>query len=187
MEKIIPTILGALLPFILTYISKLNKSSIRRNMMEDAQKKIDFINNYFEVSKKFLSDDDLSTLKNQLSNEINEVKNKIIALDRKEEITGYQKLNTVQKVFITFRPLSTFGWIWAILFYIFFILDLFLALGLFVDEHDNFTFNAPLYHFNDPDLVTGLVIFIILLLPPFIKPASETIKSPLFKYATPVG
>lgn len=162
MEKIIPTLIAALLPFIATYFSKLNKNNIRKNRMEEAQKRIDFINSYFEVSSKILSENDLINLKRRLTNELNEIRNKIRLLDKKEEFVGYQKLNTVQKVFITFKPLSTMGWLWAILFYIFFILNLFLVLGLFVDENNNFAANAPLYHFNDPDLVTGLVIIIIL-------------------------
>ena len=162
MEKIITTLVAALLPFIATYFSKLNKNNMRKNLMEDAQKRIDFINSYFDVSNKLLSGTDLITLKNTLSNELNEIRVRVRLLDKKEQYIGYQKLTTTQKVFITFKPLSTMGWIWAILFYLFFILDLFLALGLFVDENENFAFNAPLYHFSDPNLVVSLAIVYLL-------------------------
>ena len=162
MEKIITTLVAALLPFIATYFSKLNKNNIRKNAMEDAQKRIDFINSYFDVSNKLLSETDLITLKNTLSNELNEIMTRVRILDKKEQYIGYQKLTTTQKVFITFKPLSTFGWIWGILFYIFFVLDLFLTLALFVDENENFSFNAPLYHFNNPELVVSLIIVMVI-------------------------
>ena len=84
MEKILPSILAALIPFIATYLSKLNKASVRKNLMEDAQKKIDFLDKYFQVSSKFLHETEIESLKLQLSAEIQEVKSQVSSLDKQE-------------------------------------------------------------------------------------------------------
>jgi hypothetical protein len=110
MEKIIPSILAAFLPLLGAWFSKKSKDNIRKSVLEDAQKKIDFLNNYFEVQEKLKTENEIDELKVQLSGELVEVKNKISLLDRKEEQTGYQKLGVIQKLFLTFIPASAIGW-----------------------------------------------------------------------------
>jgi len=162
MEKIIPSILAALIPFIATYLSKLNKASVHKNLMEDAQKKIDFLDKYFQVSTKFLPETEIESLKLQLSAEMQEVKNQVSSLDRKEDLTDYQRLTVIQKAFLTFSPVSVLGWLWAILFYINLVFMVFLFWGLSLDEASNFSTETFIQGLQDG---TSIFIFGFLLIP----------------------
>lgn len=162
MEKIIPSILAALIPFIATYLSKLNKASVHKNLMEDAQKKIDFLDKYFQVSSKFLAESEIESLKLQLSAEMQEVKNQVSSLDRKEDLTDYQRLTVIQKAFLTFSPVSVLGWLWAILFYINLVFMVFLFWGLSLDEASNFSTETFIQGLQDG---TSIFIFGFLLIP----------------------
>lgn len=138
-EKIIPSILAALIPFIATYLSKKSKENVRKNLLEDAQKKIDFLDKYFQVSSKFLADTEIETLKLQLSAEIQEVKSEVNSLDKQENLSDYQRLTIVQKVFLTFSPASGLGWLWAVLFYISLVIFVFLLWGSSLNEAGEFS------------------------------------------------
>ena len=139
MEKIIPSILAALIPFLATYLSKISKANIRKNLLEDAQKKIDFLDKYFQVSSKFLNETEIESLKLQLSTEMQEVKNQVSSLDRQENLTDYQRLTIVQKVFLTFSPASVLGWLWAVLFYLNLVVIVFLFWGSSLNEAGEFS------------------------------------------------
>lgn len=162
MEKIIPSILAALIPFIATYLSKLNKASVRKNLLEDAQKKIDFLDKYFQVSSKFLPETEIESLKLQLSAEIQEVKNQVSSLDKQENLSDYQRLSIVQKVFLTFSPASVLGWLWAVLFYLNLAFTVFLFWGFSLDEASNFSTETFVESIQDG---TSIFIFGFLILP----------------------
>lgn len=162
MEKILPSILAALIPFIATYLSKISKANVRKNLMEDAQKKIDFLDKYFLVSSKFLPESEIESLKLQLSDEMFEVKNKVSSLDKKEDITDYQRLSVIQKVFLTFSPASVLGWLWAILFYIDLVFAVFLFWGFSLDEASNISTQTISRDFKDG---TTIFVFGFLMIP----------------------
>lgn len=164
MEKIITSIFLALLPLIATYLGRLNKDSLRKNMIDDAQKRIDFLKNYFQTISTLIPENEIQHLKVQLSNELNEIRNEVSSLDRKPLPGEPQKLGTVKSLFLTFKPLSALGLFWAILFYFLFIVLAFLFLGLFLDESSNFTFQALTKNLQDTDLMTGVVMLIVFLL-----------------------
>lgn len=164
MEKIIPSILAAFLPLLVAWFSKKSKDNIRKSVLEDAQKKIDFLNNYFEVQKKLKTENEIDELKVQLSGELVEVKNKISLLDRKEEQTGYQKLGVIQKLFLTFIPASAIGWLWSILFYIDLFFVFFFFLGSCLDDLGNFSAEVLLKNMQDTDTILGMGFFLLILL-----------------------
>lgn len=166
MEKIIPSILAALIPFIATYLSKISKANVRKNLLEDAQKKIDFLDKYFLVSVKFLPESEIDSLKLQLSAEMQEVKNQVSSLDKQENLSDYQRLSIVQKVFLTFSPASILGWLWAVLFYITLVFTVFLFWGFSLDEASNFSTETFLQSIQDGTsiFVFGFLILILLLI-----------------------
>ena len=162
MEKILPSILAALIPFIATYLSKISKANVRKNLLEDAQKKIDFLDKYFQVSAKFLPDNEIDSLKIQLSAEIREVKNQVNSLDKQENLSDYQRLSIVQKVFLTFSPVSVMGWLWAVLFYLNLFFVVFLFWGFSLDEASNFSTETFVESIKDG---TSIFVFGFLLIP----------------------
>jgi len=162
MEKIIPSILAALIPFLATYLSKISKANVRKNLLEDAQKKIDFLDKYFQVSAKFLPEPEIETLKLQLSAEMQEVKNQVSSLDKHENLSDYQRLSIVQKVFLTFSPVSVLGWLWAVLFYITLVFTVFLFWGFSLDEASNFSTETFMQSIQDG---TSIFVFGFLLIP----------------------
>jgi len=165
MEKIIPSILAALIPFIATYLSKISKANVRKNLLEDAQKKIDFLDKYFQVSAKFLPESEIDSLKIQLSAEMQEVKNQVSSLDKQENLSDYQRLTVVQKVFLTFSPASVLGWLWAVLFYILLVFTVFLFWGFSLDEASNFSTETFVQSIQDGTsiFVFGFLMIILLL------------------------
>lgn len=164
MDKIIPSILAAFIPLIVAWFSKKNKDNVRKGLLDEAQKKIDFLNNYFEVQKKLKADSEIEALKNQLSNELFEVKNKISLLDKHEEKTGYQKLGVIQKLFLTFVPASAVGWLWSILFYIDLVFVFFFFIGSCIDDLGNFSTEVLQKSLQDTDSILGLGFFLTILL-----------------------
>lgn len=164
MDKIIPSILAALIPFLATYLSKISKANIRKNLLEDAQKKIDFLDKYFQVSSKFLAEGEIESLKLQLSAEMQEVKNKVSSLDKQENLTDYQRLTIVQKVFLTFSPASVMGWLWAVIFYITLAFTVFLFWGFSLDEASNFSTETLTQSIQDGTSIFVFGFLIILLL-----------------------
>lgn len=161
MEKFLSSVLAVLLPFIATYFSKKNKATIRKNLIDEAQNKVNFINSYFEVLNKLLPAAEIELLKQQLSKELHELKVEMSSLDKVETTTRYQRLGTIQKIFLTFIPLSWLGWLLALLFYICLFIILFGGMGIFLDDKGNFTVEALS---QNEDLIIGLIIFIIMLL-----------------------
>lgn len=128
------------------------------------KKKIDFLNNYFEVQKKLKAENEIEELKNQLSNELYEVKNKISLLEKHEEQSGYQKLGVIQKMFLTFSPATAIGWLWSILFYIDLVFVFFFFIGSCIDELGNFSTEVLQKNLQDTDSILGLGFFLIILL-----------------------
>jgi hypothetical protein len=161
MEKIITSILGAFLPFIVTYLSTRNKANVRKNLIDEAQKKVSFIDSYYNVMTKLLPETEIKTLKDQLSEELGDVKNDISLLHQSDKETGFHKLHTIQQVFLTFKPLSFIGWICVLLFYIDLIFICFGFIGVLMDEQGNFSIDALA---KNSDAIIGMVVFVIILI-----------------------
>lgn len=163
LEKIVTSILAAFLPFIVTYLSNKNKASTRKRLIEEAQKKVEFLDKYYEVSKKLLNEPETSDLKNLLAGEILEVKNNLAAFERTDTKSDYQKLSTVQKIFLTFKPASIMGWVWTVLFFFNLTFLSFGILGFFVDAEGNFSSDAFAINSQDTDTLIGIGFFIFSL------------------------
>jgi hypothetical protein len=165
MEKIITSILAALSPILFSYIfkniEKRNKLNVRKNDLDEAQKRLDFIQSYFNVQTGFGSNEQTEELKIQLYREAEQIKQKIDGIyHSNEELMPYGKLYTFQKVFLTFRPISFWGWLWHILFYLGLVFLSFLTLGYFMDESGNVVSGAFAKNIQDVDLVIGSLFFI---------------------------
>jgi hypothetical protein len=161
MEKIITSIIGAFIPFIITFLSARNKANVRKNMIDEAQKKISFIDSYYNVMTKLLPETEIKSLKDQLSEELSDVKNDISLLHQSDKETGFHKLHTIQQVFLTFKPLSLVGWICVLLFYIDLIFICFGFIGVLMDEQGNFSIDALT---KNSDAIIGMVVFVIILI-----------------------
>lgn len=161
MEQIISTLIAVFIPIFITYINKRNKDIIRRQAVEEALKKIEFLDKYFDVSLKILPPEELQIQKQQLAEELLELKSNV---KKQQKETGFGRLGTIQKLFLTFKPLSVMGWIWTILFYISFIIVIFGFVGMFVDENENFNTQQFYISLHDTDLIVGFMLFILLLL-----------------------
>lgn len=164
MEKILSSIVAALIPFVITFISKRNKDYIRKNVLEEAQNHVNFISNYYDVSKKIIDDKAIDGLRLQLSNELRTIKEKVNLSVLDSHLNHHEKVSSFQKVFLTFKPVSTSGWLWTILFYLNFILVVFAFLGFFANEQNDFTTAQFHKSMQDNNLLFGMAVFILTLI-----------------------
>ena len=160
-DKITGTAIAALSPILFSYIFKhfddRNKTNIRKNTLDEADKRIDLLNKYFSVQNSFLNQEEMENLKEHVATELREIKKKIDETYKDLPQTKYDKLNGVEKVFLTFKPHSVMGWIWQGAFIINAIFFTFLVLGLFVDAAGNFSKYAFADNMKNSDLVLGTV------------------------------
>jgi hypothetical protein len=126
-------IFTALLPLIINYFGKKSKDTARKNLLDESQELITFINNYYESLKKFLPDAELEVYKSKLAAELLDLKTKINVVNERHANTTSGAHFTFQKIFLTFRPLTFMGWIWAIFFYVDLCILLISLLGAAVD------------------------------------------------------
>lgn len=168
MEKIILSIATALSPILLSSIFKIfenkNANSIRLRKLDEAQKRIDLLNNYYQAQSNFLEGDKLAGLKEELSEEAAQIRNSIVDTYDEEERNVNGKLNNFQKVFLTFKPLSFTGWIWHLAYYFNLIFICFLFLGYFIDGEGNISVDGFITNSKDSELLLGTGIFILMLL-----------------------
>lgn len=167
-KEVITSLIGActaLTPLMINYFGKKSKDAARKNLFDESQARITFINNYYDSLHRFLPDAELEVLKAKLAAELFEIKNKINeANEKRVNITSGAHF-TFQKIFLTFRPLTFMGWIWALLFY----LDLFfffvLLFGAAINENNEFS-GAQLYKsiFEEEGGLTAVTIIVITIL-----------------------
>ncbi len=164
MEKIIASILAALSPIFFSFVFKnlenRNKTSIRKNNLDEAQKRIDFLKSYYLVQNDFIEMEASNQLKQKLSVEIQEVKAGIDELYRKQEVR-VGKLFLFQRILLTYKPLSVWGWIWHICFYLNLIFLFFLGIGIVTDDNGNYSRQAFSDNMANAELVLGSILFIL--------------------------
>lgn len=168
-EKIFASILSAFSPILFSYLFKVvenrRQTSVRLQTLDEAQKRISFINAYFQTQSALGEINDLNLLKSKLAAEALAIKAEIESVYNIGINKVTKGLNKIQKLFLTFRPLSGLGWLWHILFYLTLTTTSFALLGMFIDENTNeYTQDALLKNLNDTDLLLGLLVFIALLL-----------------------
>jgi hypothetical protein len=169
MEKVITSILAALSPILFSYIFKnienRNKSNVRKSELDEAQKRLDFLHSYFNVQTGFGQDGQSALLKEQLYKEVEGIKAKIDNIyTAHEETTPYSRLYTFQKIFLTFKPLTFWGWLWHVIFYLGLVFCASLLMGYFTDNDGNFTNEAFSKNIQDWELVGGTLFFIVLVI-----------------------
>jgi len=158
-------VLTALLPLIINYFGKRSKDTERKNLLDDSQARMNFLNNYYESLRKLLPDTEIDALKAKIAAELYDIKNKINESNLRHANTTSGVHFTFQKIFLTYKPATFMGWIWAILFY----LDLFMLfvslLGAAIDDAGNFTW-SQFYNsiVNEEGGITAIVILIGSLL-----------------------
>jgi hypothetical protein len=155
----------ALLPIIINYFGKKTKESEFKNQLDQSQSRINFINSYYDSLHRFLPDAELEILKSKLAAELYELKNKIN--ESNERHANPSKVHfTFQKIFLTFKPLTFMGWLWAILFYIDLIIFFISLLGAAIDEQTT-QFSLKAFYdniFNEEGGITAIIIMIGFLL-----------------------
>ncbi len=133
--------------------------------MEEAQSRIGFIDNYFQLQSKFLEETELMALKAHLSSELTNIKNTIDALFIKLETTTRKKISFVQRLFLTFRPLSWIGWVLVVLFYFGIMFICFALLGFGLDETTNqFSTSTLVKELGSSDTLLGMGFFIAVII-----------------------
>lgn len=163
-EKILTSLLTLLLPLIATYLSKMNKEYQLRSNLEAAQKKLDFINSYYETVNKLIPDTEKGTVKQQLLKELFIIKHQIVSIQEKDLEIGYQKLSTLEKIFLTFKPVSIIGFLLLISFYAILMFSSLVFIGMFVDDAGNFSTDIFIENILDPAISIALLVAILLLL-----------------------
>jgi hypothetical protein len=163
MEKILPSILAAFSPLLFSYIFKnienKNKSNVRKNDLDEALQRLNFLKSYLDTQIGFGKEGQTEELKEKLYRDAEGVKAGIDEIYReRDEITPYERLYTFQKIFLTFRPASVFGWLLHIVFYFGLLFDAFMLIGFLTDDEGNMVSGALEYNMQD----TGMVIIAIL-------------------------
>ncbi len=168
-EKIFTSILSAFSPILFTYLFKVfenkRQTSVRLHALDEAQKRISFLNTYYQTQSVFVEAVDLTSLKSKLAAEALAIKTEIENVYLAGMEKAARKLDTLQKLFLTFKPLTGLGWLWHILFYLTLTTISFAILGMFIDENTNeYTLNAFITSIGDSELMIGLLVFIAVLI-----------------------
>jgi hypothetical protein len=162
-KEVVTSLIGAgtaLIPLIINYAGKKSKDNMRKNLLDESQERIAFINNYYDAMHRLLPEAEMETLKTKLAAELQNIKNKIRETDEMHSAINSQAHFTFQKTFLTFRPASFMGWIWAILFYLNLSILIIVFLTMGVDENGIFSWNRYLQDITD----SGSIIILIILI-----------------------
>jgi hypothetical protein len=116
------------------------------------------------VQSKFIEEASITSLKEQLANELVEIKKEVYTIYHEAKPINRLNLGKFQKAFLTFKPLSWVGWILVVLFYIVLLFFSFGILGLFVGDDGKFSATSFRTSMHDTSLVIGLLIEISFIL-----------------------
>jgi hypothetical protein len=171
-EKIILGIISivtALSPIFFNYVFKRletkNDKTLRSRILEEAQKRFDFLDKYYQVQTGFLEGDKLAALKNELSQEAVLIKNGVSLSYKEPEIREPGHLSAFQRIFLTFKPITVWGWIFMLICYIDSIFIFFALIGYSLDPKTNeFSGEAFIMSLKDSDALTGILVFVAFLL-----------------------
>lgn len=115
-DQVVGTAMAALSPILFSYIFKhvddRNKTNVRKNALDEADKRIDLLNKYFSVQSNFLKPEEVVSLKSYVAEELRGIKKSIDDSYKELPQTKFDKLNVVEKTFLTFIPHTAMGWIW---------------------------------------------------------------------------
>lgn len=76
-KEVVTSLIGActaLIPLVINYFGKKSKDNERKNLLDESQMQINFINSYFDSLHRLLPDAELEALKNKLAAELYEIK-----------------------------------------------------------------------------------------------------------------
>lgn len=166
-KDIVSSIIGAFTavsPIIINYFSKKSKDNAFKNLLDDSQTRINFINNYYDVAHKFLPDSELEVLKSNLAAELHAIKHTITEWEQIRTHHNSGSHNIFQKIFLTFRPVTFMGWVWAILFYFNLTFLSIVIIGMAIDEAGNFSGKQFVQSMNDAGGITAIILMAITLL-----------------------
>jgi hypothetical protein len=145
------SIIAAILPIIFSNIfKKVERKSalfINKTKIEEASRRMDFLDKYILVQAKMLGETELTSLKKAVSTDLIALKQSIDLVVAKTETAHDKKVLTVQTLLLTFRPTTATGWALAFLFYLWLMIMAFFLLGAFAvgfkqSIHDGFTITA---------------------------------------------
>lgn len=167
-EKILLSIAGALSPILFSFIFKQldsrNKNALRDQAWENAQKRYELVKQYYEVQAAFLEGEKLNQLKQELSLEAAQIKDGLTVHTAKGKDRVPGELQLYQKIFLTFKPVTFWGWIFQLLSYLDSIFMFFLLIGFFVDEQGAISMDGLKKNIRDTNLLLGTAVFILILL-----------------------
>ena len=171
-EKIILGIISivtALSPIFFNFIFKRletkNETTLRSRILEEAQKRFDFLSKYYQVQSGLLEGEKLEALKNELSQEAVQIKSGVLLSYKEPEARDPWKLSAFQRIFLTFKPLTVWGWILLLTCYLDSAFIFFALIGYGLDPvTNNFSGGAFMNSMHDSSAVLGVAIFILILL-----------------------
>jgi xanthine/uracil permease len=73
-------------------------------------------------------------------------------------------LSTLEKIFLTFKPVSIIGFLLLISFYAILMFSSLMFIGMFVDDAGNFSTDIFIENILDPAISIALLVAILLLL-----------------------
>lgn len=166
MDKLLISILTGISPIFFSFLIKIfeNKRelTIHKNRLEEAQSRMNFIDSYFQLQSKFIGETELIALKEHLTAELAVIKKTVDVLYIKTQTTSRKTITIVQRLFLTFKPLSWIGWTLVTLFYVTLIFICFALMGFGLDKNNQFSYDAFKTQLHDSDTVIGLVFFLLV-------------------------
>ncbi len=129
--------LAGLLPALLATLSKwLDKRSLtaRQNRaLSLAQQRVEYLDNWVKVQETLCSPEQFDEIKQEVSNELVQINRTLREnlVEEEDEFVTFEERNVLQRLFLLYTPRNVPGWVFHIIFYMFFgILLAMLAFGL---------------------------------------------------------
>jgi len=163
--KVLISIITAITPIVFSYIFKrVERRSaifISKSKIEEAGRRMDFVQKYLDLQSKIVSDAELSDLKKQASAELAAIKQNVDLLFIRTQTAHHNNVSLVQRLFLTFRPATGLGWVLAVLFYILLCITSFALFGSFLDVNGNFSMSTLKANVKEGSLITGVIILLL--------------------------
>lgn len=163
--KVLISIITAITPIVFSYIFKrVERRSaifISKSKIEEADRRMDFVQKYLDLQSKMVSDAELPDLKKQASAELSAIKQNVDLLYLRTQTAHHNNVSLVQRLFLTFRPATGLGWVLAVLFYILLGITSFALFGSFLDVNGNFSISTLKANVKDGSLITGVIILLL--------------------------
>jgi hypothetical protein len=169
LQAIVLTIITVVLPVTVNYIVKIfenrNASNRVTTEIDIHQKRIDFLNNYYNIQKNYISADEDTLMKAEIKAQLSEIKNEmdsIVSAVEKVRKPAPGTLTVYQSVFLLF-PAKTFGgWLWKMLYYANFVILLLIFFTLFEDDNYKISLSALTNNLCDSGTYMLVILFIVV-------------------------